>query len=203
MTVKRIDHIAIIVSDIEEAQAFYRDALGLEATHIERVADQDAIVAFMPAGDSEIELVEPMGDTSGVARFLGKHGPGIHHICLEVDDIEVAMADMRARGAQLINEEPTIGSGGKKIAFTHPKSTFGVLIELYQATPGESARRASTLEELSTRLNVERQAVSAGFSAFVRALRASVTGALGEDFVIGDGRGIKLKAEGEVIETDE
>ena len=202
MAIKRIDHIAIVVSNIEEAQAFYRDALGLEATHIEQVDDQEVIVAFMPAGDSEIELVEPINDTSGVAKFLAKHGPGIHHICLEVDSVEKTLADMKARGAQLIDEEPTIGSGGKKIAFAHPKSTFGVLIELYESTPEEPVRRANILEELSARLDVERQAVSAGFSTFVQVLRESIGIEQGQDAVTRNGRGITIKAEGEIIEEE-
>ena len=129
MPVKRVDHIAIVIPNLEEAQAFYRDALGLAVTHVELVEDQEVTVAFLPIGGTEIELLEPTNDTSGVAKFLDKRGPGIHHICLEVDDIEAALTRMKAQGVQLINEEPVTGSGGKKIAFAHPKSTYGVLIE--------------------------------------------------------------------------
>lgn len=171
MAVKRIDHIAIVVPDIEQAQAFYRDAMGLEMAHIEQLDDQQVIVAFFPTGESEIELVEPITEDSGVARYLEKRGPGIHHICLEVDDIEATLANLRASGVNLINEQPVIGSGGKRIAFIHPHSTSGVLIELYEETPEEPVRRASILEEMLSRFHLERQALSAGASAFLRYLR--------------------------------
>jgi len=133
MAVIRIDHIAIVVDDIEESRGFYEAALGLNLTHMENVEDQESIVAFFPTGGSEIELVQPTTDNSGVARYLAKRGPGIHHICLEVDDIQATLDDLKAKGVELINETPTSGSGGKQIAFIHPRSTSGVLIELYQA----------------------------------------------------------------------
>src|SRR5512136_244677 len=128
MAVKRIDHIAVVVDDIDISLAFWRDALGLDVTHLEEVKEQESIVAFMPTGGSEVELVKPTTDTSGVAKYLAKRGPGMHHICLEVDNL----AEMRAKGVKLINETPTIGAGGKKIAFIHPSSANGVLVELYQ-----------------------------------------------------------------------
>jgi methylmalonyl-CoA epimerase len=174
MSIKRIDHIAIVVPNIEEALAFYQDTLGLQLTHIEEVADQEVIVAFLPAGDSEIELVEPINNTSGIARYMSKHGPGIHHICIEVDDIETALAQLKGHGVELIDEEPAIGSGGKKIAFVHPHSAFGVLFELYETTPEEPERRAAILEGLQDRLDVERKAMAAGVSAFLRTLRRTV-----------------------------
>jgi methylmalonyl-CoA/ethylmalonyl-CoA epimerase len=130
MSIKRIDHIAIVVPDIEQALGFYRDALGLELTHTERVDDQDVQVAFLPVGDSAIELIEPISEEGSVARHLSKRGPGIHHICLEVDDIEAVLGQLKSRGVRLVNEEPTIGGQGKKIAFIHPQSARGVLIEL-------------------------------------------------------------------------
>lgn len=201
MTIKRIDHIAVVVTNIEEAQTFYRDALGMQVTHIEQVDDQEVIAAFLPAGDSELELVEPITGTSGVARYLAKRGPGVHHIALEVDSIEETLAVLKAQGVRLIDEEPTIGSGGKKIAFIHPKSAFGVLIELYETTPEEPERRADILEDLRTRFEVERQALSAGMSAFLRTLRAASRAEV-ED--TGDGpAAIVLKAEGEVIDEEE
>jgi methylmalonyl-CoA/ethylmalonyl-CoA epimerase len=132
MTVKRIDHVAIVVDNIDNALSFWRDALGLEMTHLEEVKEQESIVAFLPAAGSEVELVKPTTETSGVAKYLAKRGPGMHHICFEVDDIEETLAQMKARGVKLINETPTIGAGGKKIAFVHPSSTNGVLVELYQ-----------------------------------------------------------------------
>jgi len=195
MGIKRIDHIAIVVPDIEEAQSFYQDALGLELAHVEHVEEQKAIVAFFPTGESEIELVEPTTDDSGISRYLNKRGPGIHHICIEVDDIEVTLAALKKRDIQLINEEPTIGSGGKKIAFVHPHSTFGVLIEVYESTPEEQVRREGIIEDLRARFDVERQALSAGMSAFLRRLRAAGSN--------GDQYGITLKAEGEMLDSEE
>jgi methylmalonyl-CoA/ethylmalonyl-CoA epimerase len=132
MTIKKIHHIAIVVPDIDEALVFWRDALGLELSHVEDMPTQESLIAFLPTGDSEVELVKPTTDTSGIARYLAKRGPGLHHICLEVENIEAALARLKEKGIQLINEEPTIGAGGKKIAFIHPKSTGGVLVELYE-----------------------------------------------------------------------
>ena len=133
MTVKRIDHIAVVVDDIEGALNFWRDALGMDMTHMEEVAEQQSIVAFLPTGGSELELVKPTTDTSGVAKYLAKRGPGMHHICVEVDDIHATLAQLKAKGIKLINETPTLGAGGKQIAFVHPGSTSGVLVELYQS----------------------------------------------------------------------
>ncbi len=132
MSVKRIDHIAVVVDDLETSLAFWRDALGMDMTHLEEVKEQESIVAFLPTGGSEVELVKPTTDTSGVAKYLAKRGPGMHHICLEVDNLEEMLADMKTRGIKLINETPTTGAGGKKIAFIHPSSANGVLVELYQ-----------------------------------------------------------------------
>jgi methylmalonyl-CoA/ethylmalonyl-CoA epimerase len=130
--IKRIDHIAIVVEDIDTSLKFWRDALGLDLEHIEEVPEQKSIVAFLPTGESEVELVEPTTDDSGIARYLSKRGPGIHHICFEVEEIEVALGELKGKGVRLINETPTIGAGGKKIAFIHPESTNGVLVELYE-----------------------------------------------------------------------
>jgi methylmalonyl-CoA/ethylmalonyl-CoA epimerase len=132
-TIKRIDHIAIVVEDIEATLGFWRDALGLELAHIEDVPEQKSEVAFLPVGESEVELVRPTTDDSGVAKYLQKRGPGMHHICFEVDDIEGALRQLKTRGVRLINETPVPGAGGKQIAFIHPESTNGVLVELYQA----------------------------------------------------------------------
>jgi methylmalonyl-CoA/ethylmalonyl-CoA epimerase len=130
--IKRIDHIAIVVEDIDTSLKFWRDALGLDLEHIEEVPEQKSIVAFLPTGESEVELVEPTTDDSGIARYLSKRGPGIHHICFEVEEIEAALGELKGKGVRLINETPTIGAGGKKIAFIHPESTNGVLVELYE-----------------------------------------------------------------------
>lgn len=133
--IKKISHIAVIVPDLDEAMKFWVEALGLELSHVEHVEDQAVDVGFLPVGESDIELLKPFTDDSGVAKFLQKKGPGIHHICFEVDDINATLANLKEKGIQLINEEPTIGSGGKKIAFVHPKGTGGVLIELYELPP--------------------------------------------------------------------
>ena len=132
MLIKKIHHIAMVVPDINEALTFWQDALGLDLSHVEDVPAQEPKVAFLPTGGSEVELVEPTSDTSGMARYMAKRGPGIHHICFEVEGIEGILAQLKAKGVQLINEEPTIGAGGKKVAFIHPKSTGGVLVELYE-----------------------------------------------------------------------
>lgn len=132
-TIKRIDHIAIVVEDIESTLGFWRDALGLELAHIEDVPDQKSLVAFLPVGGTEIELVRPTTDDSGVAKYLQKRGPGMHHISLEVDDIAGMLAQLKAKGVRLINDTPVLGAGGVQIAFIHPESTSGVLVELYQS----------------------------------------------------------------------
>lgn len=130
--VKKIDHIAILVDDMQAPLAFWRDALGLEVTHLEDVPAENAQIAFLPTGDSEIELVRPTTDDSGLARYLAKRGAGMHHICLEVDDIEAMLAQLKSKGIELINEQPRTGSDGRKYAFVHPRSAFGVMVELYQ-----------------------------------------------------------------------
>ncbi len=131
-TVKRIDHIAVLTDDIEGALKFWRDALGMEMSHREDVPSEHAQVAFIPAGASEIELVEPETGDSGLRRYLEKRGAGMHHICLEVDDLEAMLSRLKEKDIQLINETPIAGSGGKKYAFIHPKSSSGVLVELYE-----------------------------------------------------------------------
>jgi methylmalonyl-CoA/ethylmalonyl-CoA epimerase len=134
-TIKRIDHVAIVVEDIEAALRFWRDSLGLELDHIEDVPEQKSTVAFLPSGGSEVELVKPTAEDTGVSRYLQKHGPGMHHICFEVGNIEEALAQLKSKGVRLINETPMTGSGGKKIAFIHPESSQGVLVELYELSP--------------------------------------------------------------------
>jgi methylmalonyl-CoA/ethylmalonyl-CoA epimerase len=133
--VKRIAHIAIVVEDIEGALGFWRDALGLPLEHVEDVPEQQATVAFLLTHESELELVKPTTHDSGVARFLAKRGPGIHHICFEVDDVAATLTALKARGVRLIDEIPRIGASGKKVAFIHPESTYGVLVELTEGPP--------------------------------------------------------------------
>jgi methylmalonyl-CoA epimerase len=130
--ITRIDHIGVVVNDIEEALTVYQQALGLSLAKIQERPDQAVTIAFLPTGESEIELVQPVTSDSGVAKFLQKRGEGIHHLCLEVDDIEEALAKLREKGLQLIDEMPRTGPEGERFAFIHPKSTHGVLIELYE-----------------------------------------------------------------------
>lgn len=133
MTVLRVDHIAIVVPDMDIALDFWQKALGLPLAHKEEVPAQQTAVAMMPVGDSEVELVQPTTDTSGMARYMDRRGPGLHHICFEVDDLEATLAQLRETDIRLINEEPVTGAGGKKVAFVHPKSASGVLVELVQS----------------------------------------------------------------------
>jgi methylmalonyl-CoA/ethylmalonyl-CoA epimerase len=130
--VLRIDHIAVLVDDLEKTLAFWRDGLGMELSHVEDVPAEKSMVAFLPLGGSEVELVKPTTDDSGLARYLEKRGPGMHHLCQEVDDNEGMLARLKAAGVQLINETPLAGSGGKRYAFVHPKSANGVMVELYE-----------------------------------------------------------------------
>ena len=132
--IKNINHIAIIVPDLEGAVAFWEGALGLKLARTESVPEEGVDVAFLPIGGSNVELLKPTVADTGVARFLEKRGPGIHHMCFEVDDIEATLDQLRAKNVQLINEQPQEGHGGRKYAFVHPKSTGGVLVELYQLT---------------------------------------------------------------------
>ena len=130
--VKQINHVAVVVEDMEKALSFWRDALGMDLHELRDVPAEKSQVAFLPLPGSEVELVQPTTDDSGIAKYLAKRGPGMHHICLEVDDIEGMMEQLRSKGVRLINEEPRIAADGKKYAFTHPESTSGVLVELYQ-----------------------------------------------------------------------
>lgn len=129
--IKKINHVAVVVEDIDSALSFWRDVMGLALDHIEAVPSQSSKVAFIPVGDSEIELVQPTDPDSGLGKFLDKRGEGLHHLCLEVEDIEGMLAILKEKGARLINEEP-IELPGRKMAFVHPKAANGVLVELYE-----------------------------------------------------------------------
>ena len=129
MSAWKIDHIGVAVVSIEGALPVYR-ALGLEESRREEVPAQKVVTAFLPAGESRIELLEPTSEDSPVARFLKKRGPGIHHICFAVHDIEAAVRGLAGKGFRLINERPAAGADGKKIVFLHPDAGHGVLIEL-------------------------------------------------------------------------
>jgi methylmalonyl-CoA/ethylmalonyl-CoA epimerase len=124
----RIAHVGIAVADLDEALAFYRDVLGLTPTAPE-VVDGARIVA-LPFGDAQVELLSPVIPDSPVAKFLARRGPGIHHLCLRVPDLDQALAACRARGYRLVDETPRTGHGERRIAFLHPKSTAGILLEL-------------------------------------------------------------------------
>jgi len=130
--ITRIDHIAILVDDLDKTLSFWRDGLGMELTHIEDVPAEKSMVAFLPVGGSEVELVKPTTSDSGLAKYLEKRGPGMHHVCLEVDDIDAMLAQLKEKGIQLINETALTGIGGRKYAFIHPKSANGVMVELYE-----------------------------------------------------------------------
>ncbi len=172
-SVRRIDHVAIVVEDIDRALNFWRDGLGLEVTHVEDVPEQNSVVAFLPAGAAEVELVKPTDEESGVARYLRKRGPGIHHLCFEVDDIQEYLERLRAMGVRLINPEPVIGTGGKLIAFIHPESTHGVLVELYEVTQAEPEIRLARARSLASRALNQGQVMAAGVLGFLRALRSN------------------------------
>jgi len=131
--ITKMNHVAIAVEDIQTALAFWRDALGLALDHVEDVPSQKAQVAFLPVGESEVELVQPTAEDTGTAKFLARNGPGMHHLCFEVDDIEGMLARLKEQGVRLINEEP-LELEGRRVAFIHPKSASGVLVELYELT---------------------------------------------------------------------
>ncbi len=130
MNVDRLDHIGIAVESLETSSAFYRDVLGIEPDGVEEVPDQKVKVAFFTVGESKIELLEPTAEDSPIAQFIAKRGAGIHHMAVRVDDLPAALEQARAAGIRLIDEEPRVGAGNARIAFVHPKSTGGVLLEL-------------------------------------------------------------------------
>jgi len=132
----KIQHLGVAVASIDEALAFWRDGLGLDLNEVELVEDQGVRVAMLPIGESRIELLEATGDETPVGKFIAKRGPGIHHLCVEVSDIEAKLAELKARGVRLIDEVPRIGAGGALVAFVHPAGTGGVLIELTQRGTG-------------------------------------------------------------------
>jgi methylmalonyl-CoA/ethylmalonyl-CoA epimerase len=130
--VKSIDHVAVVVDNLETSLSFWRDALGIELRRLHDVPAEASRVAFLPVGESEIELVLPTSLDSGVAKYLAKRGPGMHHLCFEVDDLAGMLQQLSAKGIRLISEEPRTSPDGKKYAFVHPESTGGVLVELYE-----------------------------------------------------------------------
>ena len=130
MELKRVDHVGIAVKNLDEAVKFYETAIGLKATGYEVVEEQKVKVAFLPCGDSEVELMESTEPDGPIARFIEKNGPGIQHIAIRVDNIDKALEELKAKEVRLIDQTPRYGAGGARIAFVHPKATGGVLLEL-------------------------------------------------------------------------
>jgi len=129
---KRLDHIAVLVEDLDQALSFWQDQLGLPLDHVEKIDSMEVKIAFLPLGESEIELVQPTTADSGLAKFLEKRGPGLHHICIEVENINTMLGSLKEKGVRLIDGEPVTMDDGRKLAFLHPKSAGGVLVELYE-----------------------------------------------------------------------
>jgi methylmalonyl-CoA/ethylmalonyl-CoA epimerase len=130
--INRINHVAIVVEDLDNALHFWRDALGLPLHKTEENPGENVNIAFLPVGDSEIELLQPTNPDSGIGKYLAKKGQGMHHVCVEVDDIDAVMARLVAQGIELINDAPKSRPDGTRYAFVHPKSACGVMVELYQ-----------------------------------------------------------------------
>jgi methylmalonyl-CoA/ethylmalonyl-CoA epimerase len=128
----RVHHLAVVVDDMDKALGFWRDALGLTLSAVRDVPAEASQVAFLPAGGAEIELVRPTTTDSGIARYLSRRGPGMHHICLAVPDLRAVLHQLSARGVRLIHPEPQTSPDGRRYAFVHPESTGGVLLELYE-----------------------------------------------------------------------
>lgn len=133
MKITKINHIAIVTPNLDNSVGFWAEALGLTVSQRHHEAEQGVDVAFIPVGESNVELIAPFVEDNGVARYLQKTGGGMHHLCLEVDDIEAALAQLKAHNVPLIDETPKVNQSGKKMAFIHPKGTGGVLVELYEA----------------------------------------------------------------------
>lgn len=129
---KRLDHVAVLVSDLDQSLVFWQDQLGLELDHVEIISSMAVKIAFLPLGESEIELVQPLTEDSGLAKYLAKKGPGLHHLCIEVDDIRTKLAELKEKNLTLIDEEPVLMEDGRQLAFIHPQSSGGVLVELYE-----------------------------------------------------------------------
>lgn len=133
ININKVNHIAVAVADIDEALKFWNEILGIKLHHLEDVPSQKAKVAFLPVGDTEVELVQPTTEDSGVAKFVAEKGGGMHHLCFEVENCAAAMQELKEKGVRLLSEEPSV-LPGRKMAFIHPKSTGGVLVELYEIT---------------------------------------------------------------------
>ena len=128
----KVDHIGIATGSIEEGLAVWRDALGLKVDSTEEVTEQGVKVCMLAVGDTHVELLEPLSAETAVGKFLAKRGPGMHHIAIEVADLNASLAELKNKGARLIDETPRVGAGGCLVAFVHPSSANGVLVELVQ-----------------------------------------------------------------------
>ena len=128
----KVDHIGIATRQLEDGLAIWRDILGLQVDATEEIPEQGVRVAMLRVGESQVELLEALSDDSAVGKFLDKRGPGIHHIALEVDDIRAKLDELRSRGVRLVDQTPRVGAGGCLVAFIHPNSTNGILLELVQ-----------------------------------------------------------------------
>ena len=130
--IKQINHVAILVEDLEGSLTFWRDALGLPVEKTEHNTGENVKIAFLPVGGSEIELLEPIETESALGKYLAKRGQGMHHICVEVDDLDATIARLVQHGTQMINDTPKSNHAGVRYAFVHPRSASGVLVELYE-----------------------------------------------------------------------
>ena len=128
----KVDHIGIATNNLDDGLAIWRDALGLTVDHTEVINEQGVKVAMLAVGETHVELLEPLSSETPVGKFISKRGPGIHHIAIEVKDIKASLADLKNKGARLIDETPRVGAGGCLVAFLHPSTTNGVLLELVQ-----------------------------------------------------------------------
>jgi methylmalonyl-CoA/ethylmalonyl-CoA epimerase len=137
--IRKLNHVAVVVPDIEAALAFWRDGLGLRPSGTKDVPAQKSRIAFLPVDGAEIELVQPTDDGSGPAKFLSRRGPGLHHICLETPDLDGLIARLKAKGVRLTSDAPQAGADGRRMIFVHPESAGGVLVELYES--GEFAEK--------------------------------------------------------------
>jgi methylmalonyl-CoA/ethylmalonyl-CoA epimerase len=150
-----LDHVGIAIGDLKASLRFFRDALGLDAGSPEDIPSQRVRAHFLQAGDAAIELVEATSDDSPVAQFIEKRGPGLHHIALRVDDIVAALAELKARGVRLIDEVPRPGAHDSLVAFIHPSSTHGVLVELKQQQPPAPERAKGRAGDAASRRAAE------------------------------------------------
>jgi len=140
----RIHHVAVVVRDLDQALGFYRDTLGLPVELVLPVPQDRVRIGFLPVGESKVELVEPADDTTGVARFLASRGEGFHHVCFEVPDIAASLDQLAAQGVELIDRVPRAGADGP-VAFIHPRSAHGVLVELVEAPGGPAWKTVGSL----------------------------------------------------------